>query len=587
MEKISIEAKTKNSNKTSTKLLALPMGDYDDPIVYQKFTLSEHYFRKVEQAGQAYENYLTRKLNPCYDTIFSDGDDDDNEIVEDDVIYEWEKEYRKIQHDHKSAVDSKEGSQNFYMLLGLEDEFINATTDSIRKAYKKLAQTNHPDKKQTDDPKEKEEINSHWLKIKEAYDTLTDPEKRAKYDSTFEFNDKIPDDNVEFKSDYDFFLTYGPIFLSNSIWSKRKPVPKIGDMATDLKKVKKFYNFWFSFDSWRDFSVDGEYDLDEAQCRWEKRQMLKENKKMKSTAQKDERSRIIRLVQNAYKNDPRIKAEQDRLQKEREDAKIERLEMQKKLKKEKEERDKRLKEEFELRQKKKAEERIRLKEELIEKYLEFSKTLGFNFNRDEVFQIKFSAEIEKIQDIFEEVGKENDKEPKTKAFIYHSNKNLGLKLRDEKRENSIWTKEEIYALQKATKKFPAGTQSRWEKIADLVKTKGNEQIIQMAHFLQTNPSIKLVGDTFDLRVLIKNITNGNSNGSTTVTENPSTDKEKSEDKWDTNQQKALEEALRKYPSSMPANERWSKIASEVPNKNKKQCVERFKYISKMVKSQQK
>ena len=117
---------------------------------------------------------------------------------------------------------------------------------------------------------EKEAANKAWLKFKDAYETLTDPDKKLKYDSTFKFDDAIPPTDIKIKNDKDFFKKFGPVFIKNSIWSTRKPVPKIGDMNTDIKKVKKFYNFWFAFSSWRDFEIEGEHNLDEAENRWEK-----------------------------------------------------------------------------------------------------------------------------------------------------------------------------------------------------------------------------------------------------------------------------------------------------------------------------
>jgi len=48
--------------------------------------------------------------------------------------------------------------------------------------------------------------------------------------------------------------------------------------------------------------------------------------------------------------------------------------------------------------------------------------------------------------------------------------------------------------------------------------------------------------------------------------------------WTPDQQKSLEAALAKYPSSLEKNERWSKIAADVDGRSKKECVERFKFI---------
>lgn len=60
--------------------------------------------------------------------------------------------------------------------------------------------------------------------------------------------------------------------------------------------------------------------------------------------------------------------------------------------------------------------------------------------------------------------------------------------------------------------------------------------------------------------------------------------ENKEDVWSEDQQKALEAALKKHPSSLSANERWTNISKEVPEKTKKQCVDRYKYLAALIKN---
>ena len=65
-------------------------------------------------------------------------------------------------------------ARDLYAALGLDN---HATEAEIKKAYRTLAMTCHPDKN-PDDPSAKEKFHS----ISEAYSTLSDPEKRARYD---------------------------------------------------------------------------------------------------------------------------------------------------------------------------------------------------------------------------------------------------------------------------------------------------------------------------------------------------------------------------------------------------------------------
>jgi len=61
--------------------------------------------------------------------------------------------------------------KDYYIILGVEK---GASTDAIKKAYRKLAHQHHPDKTGGDDVRFKE--------INEAYYVLSDPKRRAQYD---------------------------------------------------------------------------------------------------------------------------------------------------------------------------------------------------------------------------------------------------------------------------------------------------------------------------------------------------------------------------------------------------------------------
>ena len=64
--------------------------------------------------------------------------------------------------------------RDYYEVLGVEK---NATADEIKKAYRKKAIQYHPDKNPGD--KEAEE---KFKEAAEAYDVLSDPQKRQRYD---------------------------------------------------------------------------------------------------------------------------------------------------------------------------------------------------------------------------------------------------------------------------------------------------------------------------------------------------------------------------------------------------------------------
>lgn len=85
-----------------------------------------------------------------------------------------------------------ESTRNYYALLGV---LRDASPEEIRRAYYEAAQRLHPDKNKL--PGETE----IFLEVQQAYEVLSNPQRRAKYDATLG-DDEMPEEPVEWKVQY-------------------------------------------------------------------------------------------------------------------------------------------------------------------------------------------------------------------------------------------------------------------------------------------------------------------------------------------------------------------------------------------------
>ncbi len=69
--------------------------------------------------------------------------------------------------------------RDYYEVLGVDKK---ATADELKRAYRKLAIQYHPDRQQDKSEAEKKQAEEKFREAAEAYEVLSDPDKRARYD---------------------------------------------------------------------------------------------------------------------------------------------------------------------------------------------------------------------------------------------------------------------------------------------------------------------------------------------------------------------------------------------------------------------
>ena len=220
-----------------------------------------------------------------------------------------------------------------YDVLGVERDAEDA---DLKKAYRKLALEWHPDK----NAHRHDEAEAKFKEIRGAYETLSDPNERAWYDSHREAilrsgvagagEDARPEDEIDlmpyFTSNVyrgfddddsgSFYGVYGALFkaldqqeqaaslaLDKARFAEGPPFGKAGD---SWETVRKFYNHWSGFSTLKTFAWADEYNLAEADNRKVRRLMDEENKKLRKAEQREFNDTVRALVAFVKKRDKRF-----------------------------------------------------------------------------------------------------------------------------------------------------------------------------------------------------------------------------------------------------------------------------------------
>ncbi|RZC38957.1 dnaJ -like subfamily C member 2 [Asbolus verrucosus] len=554
------------------------------------------------------------------------------ELKPEDVVYEDDVEYLR-------SLDPKEWkSQDHYKVLGIPKLRFKATEEIIKTAYRKKVLKHHPDKRKALGEEIKTD-DDYFTCITMAYETLGNSIKRRSYDSVDpEFDNNIPSGGELKKDFYEVFKYY---FDLNSRWSEKPNVPQLGGSESSREEVEKFYSFWYDFKSWREYSYEDEEDKEKCQDRDERRYVDKLNKAERLRKKKEEMSRIRSLVDLAYNNDPRIaKFKQD--DKERKLAAKRAKQTAAQAKKEEEERILReaqlAKEQAEAAERAKIEAKRQEREAQKKALKKERKTLRdlckannyYADNSDEtlvnmtgletICEMFSLIELEELNKNLTDIGKsafekalkdmkqriEKEKQAVIEAAKQKSsdnNKDVITKVIPD------WNEENIQLLVKAVNLFPAGTNQRWEVVANFINQHGvfnssarfNAKVVlakakdlQNTDFSKNNLKDVANKQAFDnFKKDKRNVLNVDESGISKKLDGVSLNgdskklsngdvKIKQEAAWTTTEQQLLEQALKTYPASTA--ERWDRIADCIPKRSKKECIKRYKELVETVKA---
>jgi DnaJ homolog subfamily C member 2 len=133
-----------------------------------------------------------------------------------------------------------------------------------------------------------------------------DPIKRRQFDSVDEGADVSPPTKKQTQKG-DFFKLWNPVFESEARFSRKQPVPMLGNGKSSKEEVEAFYDFWYNFDSWRSFEYQDEDVPDDNESRDQRRHIERKNANARKKKKVEDTARLRKVVDQALELDERIK----------------------------------------------------------------------------------------------------------------------------------------------------------------------------------------------------------------------------------------------------------------------------------------
>lgn len=144
----------------------------------------------------------------------------------------------------------------------------------------------------------------------------------------------------------------------------------------------------------------------------------------------------------------------------------------------------------------------------------------------------------------------------------------------------FWSDEDLSELIRLVKKYPNGTLSRWDIIANQMNRSVQEVTFMAARLKDGGYRLPNDSGASVAEIIVKET---KTKAKQTLDPNVEQKNIASDAFWSQDQQKLLEMAIVKCPKNT-SGDRWQKIANTVPGKTKEECLARYKFLVEKVKA---